>query len=40
MSEHTSMGKNLEEKVDYILEMLEAQGKTADVKFKVLSYHL
>ncbi|XP_011032717.1 PREDICTED: uncharacterized protein LOC105131439 isoform X2 [Populus euphratica] len=34
MSEHTSMGKNLEEKVDYILEMLEAQGKTADVKFK------
>jgi hypothetical protein len=40
MSEHTSMGKNLEEKVDYILEMLEAQGKTADVKYKVLSYHL
>ncbi|KAI9395271.1 hypothetical protein POPTR_005G209300v4 [Populus trichocarpa] len=35
ISEHTSMGKNLEEKVDYILEMLEAQGKTADVKFKV-----
>ncbi|KAI5589641.1 hypothetical protein BDE02_05G175800 [Populus trichocarpa] len=34
MSEHTSLGKNLEEKVDYILEMLEAQGKTADVKFK------
>ncbi|XP_052309264.1 uncharacterized protein LOC7464674 isoform X3 [Populus trichocarpa] len=34
ISEHTSMGKNLEEKVDYILEMLEAQGKTADVKFK------
>ena len=40
MSEHTSLGKNLEEKVDYILEMLEAQGKTADVKFKVLRYHL
>ena len=38
MPEYSSMSKNMEEKVDYILEMLEAQRKTTDVK--VLSYHL
>ncbi|KAJ6736096.1 TITIN-LIKE ISOFORM X2 [Salix viminalis] len=32
MPEYSSMSKNMEEKVDYILEMLEAQRKTTDVK--------
>ncbi|KAF9682877.1 hypothetical protein SADUNF_Sadunf05G0153700 [Salix dunnii] len=32
MPEYSSMSKNMEEKVDYILEMLEAQRNTTDVK--------